>query len=792
MRSFKYALLGLYGIIGMLVSTFGLFRVPFAESLAREHYRYAIGGVLIILLTLPVIAGVFILSFNANNYKTEIVQYVKAHTQRDLVLQGDIKVAFFPKLGLDTGKMLLSQRNSAREFATVNNARLYIAWLPLLKMQLVFDHVEIDGAHVNLTRYKDGSANYDDLLIRDGKLAPLNFDIDSARITASSLNWLDEIKWQRVALQDIQIETGSLADAVPSSLKASFHLNSEKAHSDASIELNSRLFYDRKEGRYEFSDIAGTLHGTAAGFSKLDLKFQGDLDSHPAQQLLSVENVAVTVAGNYGQRGIVAKLDMPGLQLAGNVWSGSDVTLDATVSQFDEKWAAVLQMPAFELSGDILNATQLGVDFKFSGDRRALQGKFSSPLSVDFGNKHELRLSAMTMAFSANHPMLSGELSGKATGSLLADLAAGNARSDFKATIDESDISGSLALTNFSQPAYSLDLDINRLALDRYISADWIKRYQDDAARVDLAGLKDIDLRGNLRVGEIRTSKFAAGKLAAKIRVEKSALTIDPLSARMYGGALSGSISVMARDTPQISIRQYLRGFQMSALLAATAASDKITGTGDLALDISAQGASIGELRKTLEGNVALVLAHGALAGIDMHSALLEGSDDLGTGGATLTRAAKFSQASEFSDLKATINFHDGSSRDNHFDMRSPLLRVAGVGSLAPDTGIIDYQLDATVAAALNRRKAGELDDLKGVTVPLRVYGNYASPTIALDLAAASGAMVAKRIAARAALEQATQRAAAQAMEQQAAATLAAKRSNAADKKPPRKASRKK
>ena len=49
--------------------------------------------------------------------------------------QGDIKVTFFPKLGLDSGQMLLRQRNSAREFASVNNARLYIAWLPLLKKQ---------------------------------------------------------------------------------------------------------------------------------------------------------------------------------------------------------------------------------------------------------------------------------------------------------------------------------------------------------------------------------------------------------------------------------------------------------------------------------------------------------------------------------------------------------------------------------------------------------------------------------------------------------------------------------
>jgi len=324
LKSFKYGLLGLYGVIGMLISALGLFRLPFAESLAKEHYRYALAGVLIVLMIVPVVIVVFILSFNVNNFKSQIVQYVKDHTQRELVLQGDIKVTFFPKLGLDTGKMLLSQRNSAREFASVNDARLYIAWLPLLKKQLVFDHVEIDGARVNLTRYKDGTTNYDDLQIRDEKLAPFTFDIDGIRVTHSSVNWQDEMKWQRVALQDVQIETGRLADSVPGNLKATFRLSSEVAHSDSVVELNSRFFYDRKAGRYEFADIGGTLGGTAGGFSNINLIFKGGLNIYPAQQSLQAENLFISATGNYGQRSIDAKINLPKLQSAKGVLSGSD------------------------------------------------------------------------------------------------------------------------------------------------------------------------------------------------------------------------------------------------------------------------------------------------------------------------------------------------------------------------------------------------------------------------------------------------------------------------------------
>jgi len=778
LKSFKYALLGLYGVIGMLVSAFGPFKVPFAESLAKEHYRYALAGVLIILLIVPVTIVVFILSFNANNFKTQIVQYVKDHTQRELVLQGDIKVTFFPKLGLDTGKMLLSERNSAREFASVNDARLYIAWLPLLKKQLVFDHVEIDGARVNLARYKDGTTNYDDLQIRDEKLAPFTFDIDGIRVTHSSVNWQDEMKWQRVALQDVQIETGRLADSVPGNLKAGFHLSSELAHSDSVVELKSRFFYDRKAGRYEFADIGGTLGGTAGGFSNIDLNFKGNLNIYPARQSLLAENLVVSATGNYGQRSIDAKLNVPKLQSAKGLLSGSDLALDATVSQFDEKWTTAVQIPAFASASSVLSTAQVKADVAFKGDGRTLQGKLASPASLDYASATKLQFNSIALNLSATDPMLAAGLAATATGSLQADLAEGNANLAFKAKIDDSEISGNMALLDFKEPAYTFDVAIDRLPLERYISPDWIKRYQNDATLIDPGFLKDANLHGTLHAGEISTAKFRATSVAANIKIEQSALTIAPLTAKLYGGALTGSISATAQGKPQFALKQNLSGFQMKALLANTANAGKLEGRGNLVTDLSAEGGSMGALRKSLNGTVSLALSHGSLEGIDLRSALISGNDDLGTTNASRVHETRLSESTNFSNLDAVFNIADGSARGNSFDMRSPLFRLAGDGDYSPDTGRIDYRLAATVSSALKRRSAGELYELRGVTVPVRVSGSWAAPSIALNFAAASGEIVTKRIEARVAAEQAAK----------AAAELAtAKKAAAVDKKPAKK-----
>jgi AsmA protein len=217
----------------------------------------------------------------------------------------------------------------------------------------------------------------------------------------------------------------------------------------------------------------------------------------------------------------------------------------------------------------------------------------------------------------------------------------------------------------------------------------------------------------------------------------------------------------------------------VGALLAATGGAGKLAGKGDVALDISAEGGSIGALRKMLNGSASLVLARGSLAGIDMRTALIEGKDDLGSKSEARAREARFSEKTDFSELKIALNFKEGSSHGNSFDLKSPLFRIAGEGDLALDSGNINYRLDAKVAPALTRRGAGEFAELKGVTVPVRVSGPWAAPSIALDFAAASGSVVTKRIAARVAAEQAAAKAAAQ----QAAAALSATQRAPATKK---------
>jgi len=752
MKAFKYAVLGLIGVIGMLVSMFGPVRIPFVESVAKTYYRYALGALLVILLLITTVLGLFILAFDANNFKSEIKQFVKDHTQRELVLDGDIKVTFFPKLGLDTGRMSLTQRNSAKVFASVENARLYIAWWPLIKRQLVIDHVVIDGIHANFVRLKDGFTNFDDLLISDEVLVPLKFDIDSVRITDSSINWQDDLESQRVALHGLQLETGRLADTAPSNFTASFKLDSEKARLDTMVRLKSRLFFDRQAGHYEFANFEGRLEGKANQFENLSTDFSGSIDFYPAKGLITAEDLTASSTGRHGLRDITAKLVIPSLKLSNSVYAGYQLAFDANFSRPSELLSLTMRMPSFEIASRIFNSVEINADFDLIRDGNALRGKLTSPLSVNLDKvSKQLKLDTFSLTLAANSPILSGEVISSATGSLLLDNAAQNAQLAFKAKIDDSEIIGNAVINDFTHPVYTVEVSAKKLDLDRYLSSQWLEHLSDDATKLNTAGFKNMALNGKLSVGEIKINNFNVKKLDADIKIGQSMITVSPLTAQLFGGSSSGSISVSAQETPEILIQQNLKAVQIDQILASTSSSNRLIGKGDLALEFSTQGNSMGELQESLVGKVSVALAHGSLAGINLRSALVDGRTELGSSNLERVFPANFSETTGFSGLKANFSLKDGIASCTDFEMNSPLIRTTGEGEIELKTANLNYRLNAAVSSTINRRSARDLFELRGVTVPIRVSGPYASPSITIDFAAATGGKISALATAKAA-----------------------------------------
>src|SRR5450759_2328125 len=184
-----------------------------------------VGGIVAIA-----VAGVAYVAttFNLNDYKGEIIQAVKDSKHRNLRLDGDIKLSFFPSIGANLSKVSLSEFNSDKEFAAIESARVSLALMPLLRKQVVVDEVAVSGLKATLVKYKDGTTNIDDLLgqaerkpeqqkpEQQKKAAgpSVKFDIASVSLEKTNLSYRDEGSGAQYAIRDLNLKTGRIAIGV--------------------------------------------------------------------------------------------------------------------------------------------------------------------------------------------------------------------------------------------------------------------------------------------------------------------------------------------------------------------------------------------------------------------------------------------------------------------------------------------------------------------------------------------------------------------------------------------------
>jgi len=131
--------------------------------------------ILISLAFLAVVAvvglAIFLLTFDPNAYKYKLEEIVQERYHRDLVIEGDIELSLFPRIGLAVTGVSLSEPDSKETFASIDSARVSVAVWPLLFNRLVVDYVAINGFKARVLRDEQGDFNFQNLL--DGGMAPL-------------------------------------------------------------------------------------------------------------------------------------------------------------------------------------------------------------------------------------------------------------------------------------------------------------------------------------------------------------------------------------------------------------------------------------------------------------------------------------------------------------------------------------------------------------------------------------------------------------------------------------------
>jgi AsmA protein len=260
---------------------------------------------------------------------------------------------------------------------------------------------------------------------------------------------------------------------------------------------------------------------------------------------------------------------------------------------------------------------------------------------------------------------------------------------------------------------------------------------------IDLSALKGLNLKGGLKIDRLVASNVKLEKLNLGMQAAGGRVEVNPLSASLYQGNLTGSASVNAH-TNRFSMKGQLGGVAIGPLLRDALNNDLLEGRGNVALDVQTGGATVSAMKKALSGNASLALRDSSLKGVNLGELLhqaraLRGSNPPAEQGVTPA------ERTDFTELGASFVIRNGVAHNDDLSAKSPLLRLAGSGDIDIGANSIDYLVKASVVASSGGQGGKELAELRNVTVPVKITGPLDAPRFRADLGATVGDAVKQR-----------------------------------------------
>jgi len=728
-------------------------------------------GALVLLLVLAVV--IITLVIDPNDYREDVEEAVFDATGRELHIEDELSLSFFPWLGVETGRVTLGNAEGFEgDFFSLDSADVRLRLIPLLRRQLEVAEIGVEGLRLNLAVNEAGVTNWDDLVAADALDEADETDVDAEvdfsdlerihigglSIRDAALSWRDDVSGLHARIDDWSLTLGEIRLGEPLSFRTSldFDLNEPELRGhlqanarlmadlagDGSIridamemELDSRgdilpvsplsvnvawreLLFSPETDRLTLEDLSGRL---------ADIPFMGEvnIDALSTEPRIDFElrsgdfpGVALLpLLGEDAPEGLdLEQLETANWRLEGNLLTGEDrLNLDNLGLRLDE-----------------LDLQMALVIHQLSAEVPEVEGRLEL---ASFSPRQLLsRIGLGDMLPETSDSEVLDRLS------LRSDLAygqAGVALNDLNLVLDDSRISGSATLPELAPLAIRFDLHLDRIDLDRYMAPDEDGEPVDseepldlDAIEIPADAIRGQDLEGRLRIDSLMLAGMQLEEVETGVSIQNDVLRLAPIDARLYGGRQQGELVVDASgDVPRIEFRELLDGVAIGGLLGDLFDLHDLTGQADISMELSGQGRTVGELRPTLNGNMSLLFDDGAIEGTDIAHEFSDATKRFRSD----ERVRPDRGRTPFSALAISGTVEDGRLTSDDFGMRMDNLSLQGSGWLS----LVDLSMDYRVAARLldgdaNQMGGDELD-LEGREVALRMTGTPLSPRFSFD-----------------------------------------------------------
>lgn len=740
----------------------------------------------LVLALLVAVALTLVLTFDPNHYKGTAVDWMQMHYQRQLKLEGPIHLRVFPRLELALAQVSLSEpKQPGQAFLQLDSARLAVQLWPLLQQQLVVDRVEASGLQMRYTRDAQGRRNIDDLLRPPPEpqqdpgapARPLQLDISAIQLDQVQLTVDDALAALQGQVQLAHFSAGRLHrdSLAPVTLSAQLNFSQPavQAKLAGSLQLQLDLGDTERPARINARELDLTLDGALPGLQQLSTRVRGAAGYDAGTGEIHAGDLRLDLAAQSGDLLLAdsqitlqrlsyqpahERLELRALALAlkGQLGAGSPTP---------QPWQLALQWAELNVNGAQLKGAPLAGSFALQGPAavqariesgaptgsftliavpavKLLLGGASGPTRIKGSVQADLQLSPKDQRLVLAGLLIDAQVQNPQLRALAVQ-AQGDAQLEPK--LAQWHLKGALNQQAFQlegqtvlggvRPRLTAHASFTELDLDALLPprAQAAKAASTPGAKagatthipVDLSALRSLDGRISLQAGTLRYAPYVLRELKAVAQLDDGRLDLQPLSFNTWEGSLSARVQANAKGEQQtLAVQAQAQQINIASALKDIAQSELLEGRGQVSLNLRSAGRSLQALKAGLEGEARLHLRDGAVRGFNLARALRQFQAALSLQQDAVSQARQ-TEKTDFSELSASFQVHQGIASSRDLALKSPFLRLGGEGSINLPASTLDYTARAAVTNTTKGQDGADMAALYGLTVPVRLQGPF-------------------------------------------------------------------
>ena len=688
------------------------------------HRSFKFVLILIVLLLLALIA--FVATFDANNYKPEIIEQVEGATGRSFTIDGEIHLSVFPWVGLKVDDVALGNEGGFKsaQFAAIKQLDIRVNVLPLLKKEVEINTIRLHGLNVSLEVAEDKSNNWSSLteagapsdeavsekkaietpveqMVSEDEAGSLlqSLKIEGFEFVDATIRYDDRSSDTKATVSELNLKTSAIQFDKLVDVEFGARVESNQPVVDTRLNLTTQLTFNQDFTELSLLDFVFTIFASANEIIPQDEKIE----------LTSTINVLMDE-----QRVTLKQVKLTAL--------GTTTVADINVTQF-------LQTPLVQGAIEVqpFNAREVA---KRAGVELPEMAKADALHKVAV--KTEIKLQGDK--FEAN---------------------------DFNLILDDSALSGWLHIINLSKQQLRYDLVLNQIDLNDYLppvveetqagNADVSSKEEgnggqtaatsgDEKIELPVEMMREMDIQGDLRIASLTAKSYSIKQFLMSTKAQKGKIIIDPLSMNLLDGGVTSTVSIdVARSVPayqfKLDVDQVQLGPVANPFLKNVMGEKELTmkGAADLVVDVKTAGETINQLKKASLGQIILDMKKTEVNGFDpefyMRSSVADYMHSKGFGlSKTIMGDYKPREVTVFDIIHGTVNLAKGKARTDDFIMDSKRVVVGAKGH----ADIMQNTLDVNSSIKLARGKTA-LEKVLDDPLYVRVHGPFDALQYDLD-----------------------------------------------------------